>query len=541
MQSVATSFLVVFIHKVKIISTQALQQPKTTVFTETHARFSQSLIDQKITTKEQLQIAKRESNAKRTFLGETLIRLGFVEANHIREFLSASLDYTSIDLSSLVVENKLPDFFTKEYCIENLVLPFKQEGRSLHLATYDPENILLKDKIREQLPKDVDITYYHSFSFEVLGAIEKHLSKDNSKPPSKDESAVKLINDLLLQAVREGASDIHFFPQEHSLAIQFRLDGVLQERLTIPKPISPSIAVRLKVMSSLDIAESRRPQSGRFSLTMFGREIDFRTSTHPTAFGESIVVRILDKGKTLRNLTDLGVSKDDISLLKSLVQQPNGMILISGPTGAGKTTTLYAMLSYMDFKSRNIMTLEDPIEYRLPGIRQTEIRDARVMTYGEGVKSILRQDPDVIFISEIRDEETAQMALRASMTGHLVLATIHANDAMSIPSRLLDLGVSQKLLANNLLCCLSQRLLRKSCTTCQAKGCKSCHKSGYAGRQAILEALLITPGVKEEIAQGSPLTKNTLKGFSPLKEKALRLQRAGITTVGEVGRVIGGI
>ena len=351
---------------------------------------------------------------------------------------------------------------------------------------------------------------------------------------------------ILTQAVKAGASDIHFQPEDQFIRLRYRIDGLLQTEQTFHKQDWSGIAVRLKIMAGLDIAESRRPQSGRFDLRLAGHQVDFRLSTHPTLFGENIVVRLLDKDKSLLRLSELGFSQTHIDYLKKVSSLPQGMIIVSGPTGSGKTTSLYALFAEMDSRNRNIMTLEEPVEYHLPGIRQTEIKEGGIISFADGVRSILRQDPDVIFIGEIRDEATAKMALRSAMTGHLVIATVHSYDCYGVPARLVDLGLQPSLLAGHILCAVSQRLVRKICPACQASpipnefrnmdskirterpectqeylrtqesaifekqiskgagyGCEDCHQTGYKGRSAVVEILPFDDEIDQITANGA--------------------------------------
>jgi type II secretory ATPase GspE/PulE/Tfp pilus assembly ATPase PilB-like protein len=299
--------------------------------------------------------------------------------------------------------------------------------------------------------------------------------------------------------------------------------------------------VCLKIMAGLDIGETRRPQGGGFQRLMNGHHVDFRVATHPTVYGESIVVRILDKDKAPLSLHQLGFGDNHIQLFKKLIHQPQGIIIFSGPTGSGKTTTLYALFSEMDRDARNIVTLEQPVEYHLPGVRQTEIREG-VISFQEGLRSVLRQDPDVIFIGEIRDEETAHMALRSAMTGHLVFATLHTNDAASVPARLVDLGLSPTLLSGNILAAVAQRLLRCVCQ-CETKGCDECSQTGYSGRVAVAEILPFDDDVNHIIAAGANVSDLRAyvyhKKIPTLKDDANNKKEKGITTQEEIHRVLG--
>ena len=352
---------------------------------------------------------------------------------------------------------------------------------------------------------------------------------------------IRMLNALLTQAARDGASDIHIEPYEHHSLVRFRVDGSLREVVQPNRALHAALISRLKIMADLDIAEKRLPQDGRISLRLGTRAIDVRVSTLPSAFGERAVLRLLDKSGNKISLEAVGMQGATLQQFDQLIRQPHGIILVTGPTGSGKTTTLYSALSRLDARSGNIMTVEDPIEYELPGIGQTQVNARIELTFAKALRAILRQDPDVIMIGEIRDFETAQIAIQASLTGHLVLATLHTNDAASAVTRLGDMGVEPFLLASSLLGVLAQRLVRKVCTHCHGKGCEHCGQSGYAGRTGIFELLLVDDAIRAQIHQRASEAEirnaALANGMTLMRDDGERLVAAGITTTEELLRV----
>ncbi len=356
-----------------------------------------------------------------------------------------------------------------------------------------------------------------------------------------DAPIIRMLNALLTQAARDGASDIHIEPFEHHSAVRFRVDGSLREVVQPNRALHAALISRLKIMADLDIAEKRLPQDGRISLRLGTRAIDVRVSTLPSAFGERAVLRLLDKSGNRISLEAVGMQGETLRQFTQLIRQPHGIILVTGPTGSGKTTTLYSALSRLDAHSGNIMTVEDPIEYELPGIGQTQVNARIDLTFAKALRAILRQDPDVIMIGEIRDFETAQIAIQASLTGHLVLATLHTNDAASAVTRLTDMGVEPFLLSSSLLGVLAQRLVRKLCTHCHGQGCEHCGQSGYAGRTGIFELLLVDDAIRAQIHQRASeadiRTAALANGMTLMRDDGERLVAAGITSAEELLRV----
>ena len=387
---------------------------------------------------------------------------------------------------------------------------------------------------------------------------------DDLLDQSEDAPVVRLINALLSEAIKEGASDIHIETQERRLVVRFRIDGILREMVEPRRALAPLLVSRIKVMARLDIAEKRLPQDGRVSLRVGGHEVDVRVSTIPSQYGERVVMRLLDRGATRLGLERLGMSVRDTEVLGRLLARPDGMVLVTGPTGSGKTTTLYAALDRLNDRTRNIMTVEDPIEYSLDGIGQMQVNPRTELTFARGLRAILRQDPDVIMVGEIRDRETAEVAVESAMTGHFVLSTLHTNTAIGAVSRLIDMGVERFLLAPMLAGVLAQRLVRRLCVECResavasetdvlmlpglvlgealyhSKGCPVCHGLGFKGRLGLYELVEITRGIEAAIHTGASeaeLTALARQAGPGLIEDGLRAVRAGMTTVGEVARV----
>jgi general secretion pathway protein E len=356
-----------------------------------------------------------------------------------------------------------------------------------------------------------------------------------------DAPIIRMLNALLTQAARDGASDIHIEAYERNSSVRFRIDGTLREVVQPHRALHAALISRLKIMAELDIAEKRLPQDGRISLRLGQRAIDVRVSTLPGAHGERAVLRLLDKSESRLSLQHLGMQGHTLERFNQLIAQPHGILLVTGPTGSGKTTTLYAALQQLDSSRFNIMTVEDPIEYELPGIGQTQINTKIDLTFAKALRAILRQDPDVIMIGEIRDFETAQIAVQASLTGHLVLATLHTNDSLSAITRLTDMGIEPFLLSSSLLGVLAQRLVRKTCTACKGKGCDACGQTGYQGRTGIYELVAIDEELRTLIHQRAPesqlRTQAQRSGWVSMRDDGARLVQMGVTSPEELLRV----
>ena len=552
-------------------------------------RIGDILIEQGILSQDQLRIALTEQKKSGDQLGRIIVSLGFTTEAIVRDALSEALGQESVDLHKIVVDSDALKLVPKEVARRYRVLPITVDFNKhlLTVAMADTSNVVALDQLRAILGGRVDVHPLLAGESEIESAIDQfygyELSVDgilheietgqidyNSLKGDSEEYSqplVRLVDAMLSDAVKAGASDIHFEPEQGFLRVRYRIDGVLRQVRSLHKNYWSAIAVRLKVMSGMNIAETRAPQDGRISLTLYGRPIDFRVSAQPTTWGENIVLRILDRSKGIVPIDDLGLPEDTLSTLKLMMARPEGIILVTGPTGSGKTTTLYSMLGYVNSESVNIMTLEDPVEYPMTLIRQSSVNEAAKMDFGTGIRSMMRQDPDIILVGEIRDEDTADMALRAAMTGHQVYSTLHTNSAIGAIPRLLDLGIVPDILAGNIIGIVAQRLLRKLCLHCreaapasdfelrllgqpadaevtlyQARGCDKCNHTGYRGRVSVMELLKMDGDMDELVARRASwreLHKLAMnKGFKPLAEDGIRRVLNGITTLDEVSRVV---
>lgn len=406
-------------------------------------------------------------------------------------------------------------------------------------------------------------------SFDDLDSLADSAGATADLLDSQDDAPViRLINGLISEAINQGASDIHIEPAEQAVVVRLRLDGVLREVLQAPARLRSRLVSRIKVMARLDIAEKRLPQDGRISLTLGGRAVDVRVSTLPSRYGERVVMRLLDKDQGLRSLDSLGMNDAVLSRFRASLQTPNGIVLVTGPTGSGKTTTLYAALNLLNDRTRNILTVEDPIEYAVDGVGQTQVNAKIGMTFAAGLRAILRQDPDIVMVGEIRDAETAQIAVQASLTGHLVFSTVHTNDAVAAITRLKDMGVEPYLLASTLRAIVAQRLVRRLCQTCkrpavigpqeqamlatigaeratvyEAAGCPDCRGSGYVGRIGLYEFVAIDDDIRRMIHAGASeqqMAAHAFRDADPLLRSGLKLAAAGVTSLSDVLRVAHG-
>lgn len=549
----------------------------------------QILISQGILTEDQLRIALLEQLKTNQPVGKLLVNLGFVSEATLRDALSEKLGLQSVDLTQIVVDSVALELVPREFAKRHNVFPvaLDREARKLILAIADTNNIVAQDQVRAQLrgefelesrlageteiARAIDQYYGHDFSIDgILHEIETGEVDYQSLQSSGDaysQPVVRLISALLADAVERGASDIHFEPEQNFLRIRYRIDGVLRQIRSLHKTYWPAMAVRTKVMSKMNIAETRAPQDGRISLTLTGRAVDFRVSSQATTHGENIVLRILDRQKGIVPLDGLGLGPSQLALLHKMIARPEGIILVTGPTGSGKTTTLYSVLNHINNDGLNIMTLEDPVEYPMTLIRQTSVNEAAKMDFGNGIRSLMRQDPDVILVGEVRDEDTATMAFRAAMTGHQVYSTLHTNSAVGVVPRLLDIGIVPDILAGNIIGVIAQRLVRKLCKHCKqpydgnatecgllgvpagrapsiyrAVGCDHCDYQGYTGRLAIMEILKMDGELDELVAHratGRELQKAALaKGFRTLADDGARRVLDGSTSLDELIRVV---
>jgi type II secretory ATPase GspE/PulE/Tfp pilus assembly ATPase PilB-like protein len=504
--------------------------------------------------------------------------------------MSESLGQESVDLSSSIVDAAAIKLIPKDMARRFLLLPLalnKNEG-TLTLAISDPDNIIALDQVRALIKGEYRLIIQIARESEIIRSIDQYYGFELSidgilheiEPGEMDyqslqtgvdefsQPVVRLIDALLSDAVQRGASDIHFEPESSFLRIRYRIDGVLRQVRSLHKSFWPTMAVRLKVMSNMNIAETRAPQDGRISLRLSGRPIDFRVASQPTTHGENLVLRILDRQKGIVPLEYLGLPEETLANLRIMISRPEGIILVTGPTGSGKTTTLYSVLSHINTEAVNIMTLEDPVEYPMVMIRQTSVNESAKLDFASGVRSMLRQDPDIILVGEIRDHPTAEMAFRAAMTGHQVYSTLHSNSSIGAIPRLLDIGMLPDIMAGNIIGIVAQRLVRVLCRHCKQPyspseaemkllglspdhsaqtiyrpvGCDLCEHSGYNGRVAIMELLKMDQDIDELIARratGREIKTVALeKGFRPLIEDAIQRVMGGVTSLSEVSRVV---
>jgi type II secretory ATPase GspE/PulE/Tfp pilus assembly ATPase PilB-like protein len=549
----------------------------------------QILIAQGILTEDQLRIALLEQLKTNQPVGKLLVNLGFVSEATLRDALSEKLGLQSVDLTQIVVDSVALKLVPREFARRHHIFPvaLDRDTRKLIIALADTNNIVALDQVRAHLRGEFELETRLAGETEIARAIEQYYGHDfsidgilheietgeidyQSLQASGDaysQPVVRLISALLADAVERSASDIHFEPEQNFLRIRYRIDGVLRQIRSLHKTYWPAMAVRIKVMSKMNIAETRAPQDGRISLTLTGRAVDFRVSSQATTHGENIVLRILDRQKGIVPLDGLGLEQGQLGLLKKMIARPEGLILVTGPTGSGKTTTLYSVLNHINTDGLNIMTLEDPVEYPMTLIRQTSINEAAKMDFGNGIRSLMRQDPDVILVGEIRDEDTATMAFRASMTGHQVYSTLHTNSAVGAIPRLLDIGIVPDILAGNIIGVVAQRLVRRLCKHCKqpheptaterallgasgekspklyrAVGCDQCDYQGYKGRMAIMELLKMDAELDELIAHratGRELQKAAVaKGFRTLADDGVRRVLDGSTSLEELIRVV---
>lgn len=548
------------------------------------------LIQKGVISEDQLRIALIEQKRSNEPLGKLLITLGFVTEATVRMALSENLNQQSADLTSLVVDAIALKLIPKEVAKRYRVFPivYERQTDNLILAMSDTSNIVALDQISAMLVKGITITpllvnesdisraidQYYGFELSIDGILheietgEVNYASMGSTSDEYSQPMVRLIDAILADAVQNSASDLHFEPEQSFLRIRYRIDGILRQIRSLHKSYWPAMAVRLKVMSNMNIAETRAPQDGRISIKFSGRQIDFRASAQPTTHGENFVLRVLDRQKGIVPLDGLGLGDAELSLLKLMIARPDGVILVTGPTGSGKTTTLYSILNHINTESVNIMTLEDPVEYPMNMIRQTSVNESAKMGFAEGIRSMMRQDPDIILVGEIRDQETAEMAFAAAMTGHQVYSTLHTNSAIGAIPRLLDIGVLPDIMSGNIIGIIAQRLVRKLCPHCReahladdierqllglgedappqtlyrAVGCDRCAHQGYKGRIAIIELLKMTPALDElvvrRVSSRELKTAAAAGGFHSLIDDGVRRVLEGVTTLEEVGRVV---
>ena len=559
-------------------------------------RIGDVLIEKGHINADQLNIALQQQKIVGKPLGETLLDLGFINAEAILEAMSETAGYQAIDLTSIVANVTALNLIPKNFALKHTMFPVSLDSETgeLIIATVSPEDIVARDALSILLShasatakKRIHPAWRITHRAEVLTAIDHFYNRELSLEGiltemesgklditaltqsgiSYSHPIVRLVDAIMADAVSRSASDIHFEPEEQFLRIRYRIDGVMRSVRSLAKRNWAAMLVRLKVIAKMNISESRAPQDGRISLSLFGRTINFRAAVQPTLHGENFVLRILDRKLNVVTLDKLGLTEDQLNLLKLMLEKPEGILLVTGPTGSGKTTTLYSVLSHLNNEGVNIMTLEDPVEYPLPLIRQTSLSDAVKLNFSEGIRSLMRQDPDIIFIGEIRDQDTAEMAIRAAMTGHQVFSTLHTNSAIRSIPRLLDLGIRANLFAGNMIGIIAQRLVRRLCPQCKVGyspdaaecklleatvkdelilyrpgGCPACEGQGYKGRMAIMEILRFDGGLDELVARQAGLKEMEdyaiSRTFSPLAKDGIRRVCEGLTSLSEVRRVV---
>ncbi|MCX6999613.1 MAG: type IV-A pilus assembly ATPase PilB [Candidatus Sumerlaeota bacterium] len=563
-------------------------------------RLGEMLVKENIIRQDDLEKALKKQEEDNTSLGRVIVDMGLASEWEMAAAIGKQLNVPFITLSHYEIDHLVLESIPEEIVRKYKIVPVDKTGDTLTVALSDPSNIYLQDELR--LLTKCKIIPVISFESDIMEAINQYYSGSKNQGSKFDEMlkditdqeqeslpdeenvefqgeqtqddddlsvdvddapVIQLVNLVISEAIKAGASDIHVEPYEKTLRLRYRIDGVLQEMTPPPKKFQNAIISRIKILSEMDIAEKRLPQDGRFKARISNRNIDFRVSTCPIAHGEKVVIRILDQNKLKLSLEDLGFETEIRDKFVEYIHKPWGMILITGPTGSGKSTTLYTALSTINDSKKNISTIEDPIEYQIRGINQVQAKPDIGLTFAAGLRSFLRQDPDIIMVGEIRDLETAEIAVRAALTGHLVLSTIHTNDATSTLSRLTDMGVEPFLVTASLLMVIAQRLVRRICGNCKEEfiptpeslnlaqvpqqevmklwrgpGCSNCRGTGYKGRVALYELLVMTERLKELIISGgtaSQIKKTAIsEGMETLRTAGIKKAFQGLTTIEEV-------
>jgi type IV pilus assembly protein PilB len=559
------------------------------------ARLGEILLQANLITRDHLEQAVAQQRVEGGRLGTILTKLGLVKEQDVSRCLGEKFGIPYVDLDTQTIKPEVTRLLHTSIVQKHLVVPVAKSGTTLTMAMADPTNVLAVDDIKFMTGLKVDLVvategairraierYYDSSESlqNVMASIEDagmevmedqedpNLNFSDLKQAVEEAPVVKLVNVILAEAIKKGASDIHAEPYERVFRVRFRIDGVLYEVMTPPMSLKNAIISRLKIMASLDISERRLPQDGRMKVKYKGREVDFRVSTLPTLFGEKVVMRLLDRSNLKLDLSKLGFAPKALADFEAAIRAPYGMLLVTGPTGSGKTTTLYSALDRLNQPETNIMTAEDPVEFNIRGINQVQIREGIGLNFAAALRSFLRQDPDVIMVGEIRDHETAEIAVKAALTGHLVLSTLHTNDAPSAVTRLLNMGIEPFLVASSVISILAQRLLRRICVHCKSPvtvqphalvdvgltpeeaasitcykgvGCEACSGTGYKGRIAIYEVMVLSPELRDMVLSGASATEikrgAIQQGMQTLRMSGLQKLQEGITTVEEVLRV----
>ncbi|MFA5144306.1 MAG: type II secretion system ATPase GspE [Candidatus Omnitrophota bacterium] len=550
----------------------------------------ESLVEEGVITDAQLKTAQAEEQRTGQRLRKVLVKMGLIAEDDLVSFLSEKLNIPKIELNNYLIDQKIIDLVPEGIARKYELIPVLKIGNRLTCAMVDPWNVFALDELRSktglviepsvatesEIRKAINQMYgakgtmeelIKSIDEEKLGApAGKEIDVKKLQGIVEEPTVIKLVNLLIMEAVKKSASDIHIEPEEETLRIRLRVDGILHEVASPPKHLQSALISRIKIMANLDISERRIPQDGRFSVKAEGKQIDVRVSCVPTIYGENVVLRLLDTASALLSLADLGFSDSILQRYNKLITRPHGIILVTGPTGSGKTTTLYASLDKINSPEKNIITIEDPVEYKLAGIRQIQVDTNVSLTFANGLRSILRQDPNIIMVGEIRDLETAEIAIQASLTGHLVFSTLHTNDAPGAVTRLIDMGVEPFLVSSSVIGILAQRLVRRICENCKekyapgkeelkdiglsgveranfykGKGCQACMNTGYKGRISIYELMTLDDKVRDAVtakAATAEIRKRAIEfGMNTLMQDGIEKVRSGITTVEEVLRV----
>lgn len=539
------------------------------------------LVEAKIISEATLQTALQQKNRDEK-LGDYLVQHGYITEQQLIEVLEYQLRIPHVNLNQLAIEDHVLKLVPKELAKRAQLIPLQRKENQLYIAMADPMDYFAIEELRLATGCQIEtsiasksdivraITKYYdlqeSMNEAMEGLLPEQKQDEQSELIDEDSPIVKLVSQIIASAVAQRASDIHIDPQETEVRVRFRIDGSLKDERILPKTMQNMITARIKVMGKLNITERRIPQDGRIKVMQDFKPIDLRLSTLPTVYGEKIVMRVLDLSNSIGAIETLDFSRQNLENFQHLLQQPNGIVLITGPTGSGKSSTLYAGLNHLNSEEVNIITVEDPVEYQLEGINQIQVREEVGLTFAAGLRSILRQDPDVIMIGEIRDEETAQIAIRSSLTGHLVFSTLHTNSAVESISRLVDMGIQPYLIAPSVIGILAQRLVRRVCRDCgeyaapdafesrilkqfgleadelyKGVGCPACNETGYKGRMAVHELLMIDERLKAQIMDGRPMQEMVdgarEQGFQTLMEDGLQKVLQGKTTVEEVIKI----
>lgn len=543
-------------------------------------RLGDLLVESGLITEAQLSKALEEKHPDEK-LGDTLLREGYITEQQLIEVLEFQLGVPHVNIHQYPIEQEVVQLVPKEIAKRYQVMPIRTEGNQLFVAMADPMDYFAREELRMATgyhivpaiaTKDAlqrTITKYYDLQEsldEAMGEFMPEEDVEEAGITDDDSPVVRLVNQIISNAVTQRASDIHFDPQELELKIRYRIDGVLMTERTLPKHMQNVITARIKIMANLNITESRIPQDGRIKMTVNFKPIDIRVSTLPSIYGEKVVMRVLDLSNAIDRLDKIGFSEENEAMMREMIARPNGIVLITGPTGSGKSSTLYAALNQLNSEEVNIITIEDPVEYQLAGINQVQVNEAVGMTFATGLRSILRQDPDIVMIGEIRDLETAQIAIRASLTGHLVLSTLHTNSAVAALTRLTDMGIEPFLITSSLSGVVAQRLVRRVCRDCQevvepterervifrqanmevnevkrGRGCASCNNTGYRGRIAIHEVLMVDDEIRKLVMESASAAKIRAfvkeRGMKFLLDDGLEKVKQGLTTTEEVLRV----